>query len=410
MQKLNTFEAHNEMRYVRSLMHDEPFGDPFSGTPYGQYHKSKGLGMVLGVVASVVTMGAALPMLASTTLATQIAGGVMMSGGVLSGVGAVTGNKKLSKIGGILSLAGGVGGALTSTGAAQSMGGAFAEGSGNSAMQGMAKSMMESINSTGINVYSPSMMGADKASAATAGESSAAQTNPITQAEVSEVPLSDATAAPGATSTNSISGTDAPLGGRPILANASKPASAAGGTLDINTPSSYGGNSIPPNVVGSQSAPLGGASVNPASNSSNGFLDKALAWTKENPELTKIAGEGLKTGLAAAFTPDQQAEIDAKAAVYEGQANILKTQNDILAYQAANAQKQVAMISLGDPDLDAKVKEAGAKGVPVAFIPNIGAGGVTTNPGQALSQRTNMTAAQVPARNPNPQIGQTAGA
>ena len=91
---------------------DAPIGDPYSGPAFEEKLKSKGLGMVIGVVASVMTMGAAMPMLASGVLASQIAGGAMMAGGVLTGVGTITGNKKLTKIGGVLSLAGGIGGAV----------------------------------------------------------------------------------------------------------------------------------------------------------------------------------------------------------------------------------------------------------------------------------------------------------
>jgi hypothetical protein len=43
-------------------------------------------------------------------MATGVVGGMMIAGGVLSGVGALTGNKRLSQFGGLLSLAGGVAG------------------------------------------------------------------------------------------------------------------------------------------------------------------------------------------------------------------------------------------------------------------------------------------------------------
>jgi hypothetical protein len=52
--------------------------------------------MVLGVVTSVVSMGAALPMLASANLATQLAGGAMMAGGVLNGVGTDSDRKAMA--------------------------------------------------------------------------------------------------------------------------------------------------------------------------------------------------------------------------------------------------------------------------------------------------------------------------
>ena len=110
MRQISALEIGYQHAQINARIHDMPIGDAFKGPAYGEYEKSKALGMVLGVVSSVFTMGAALPMLASTALATQIAGGVMLAGGVMTGVGAVTGNKKLMKTGGILSLAGGIGG------------------------------------------------------------------------------------------------------------------------------------------------------------------------------------------------------------------------------------------------------------------------------------------------------------
>ena len=46
-------------------------------------------------------------------LGTQLIAGAMIGGGVLSGIGALTGNAKLQKWGGVLSLAGGIGGLAT---------------------------------------------------------------------------------------------------------------------------------------------------------------------------------------------------------------------------------------------------------------------------------------------------------
>lgn len=105
------------------------------------YHKSKAFGMVLGIAASVATMGAAAPMMAAGGL-TSLAGGAMMAGGVMTGLGAVTGNAKLAKIGGILSLAGGLGafatGAnpLTGAGPLQQSESGFFSGVGDSIAEG----------------------------------------------------------------------------------------------------------------------------------------------------------------------------------------------------------------------------------------------------------------------------------
>jgi hypothetical protein len=107
---MNIIEQHRAVAYYREAFHDMPVGGPMDGAAYGEYLKSKGLGLVIGVVASVATMGAGFAVMGAT-LASQLAGGAMIAGGAMSGLGAVTGNKKLSKIGGVLSLAGGIGAA-----------------------------------------------------------------------------------------------------------------------------------------------------------------------------------------------------------------------------------------------------------------------------------------------------------
>lgn len=59
-------------------------------------------------------------------LGTQLVAGAMIAGGVMTGVGVLTGNKKLQKWGGVLSLAGGIGG--LATGAWSSTASSVAEG------------------------------------------------------------------------------------------------------------------------------------------------------------------------------------------------------------------------------------------------------------------------------------------
>ena len=60
--------------------------------------------------------------------------GALIAGGVMSGVGVLTGNKKLQKYGGLLSLAGGIGG--LATGAWSSVAGEVAGSAGNAAQEG----------------------------------------------------------------------------------------------------------------------------------------------------------------------------------------------------------------------------------------------------------------------------------
>lgn len=387
MQTLNTFESANHARMIKLAMNEHPYGDPFSGAPYGQFEKSKGLGMILGVVASVVTMGASLPMLASASLATQLAGGAMMAGGVLNGVGAVTGNKKLMKIGGVLSLAGGVGAGLSS------MTGGLGMGAGSTGVQNMAGSMMESINGLGVNVFNPELV----ASATSAG-----------QAASGTVGLAGDTAGLAA---NVVGGNSAPLGGE----LATEAATAAAGTGTTNTTTLAGleaasGGAKPgiiqaaqapaANVVGGGSAPLGNSVVTSPPSSEGGIFDKFLAATKANPELTKIGGEMVKGFAESAMGTDQEAQMNALIDKYKADTRLINTQADYAAYTAANAKAQVAMISADDPQLDAKVQDAKAKGIPVAFIPSIGANFNASQPKAwgAGTTSAGTTNAQTPAR------------
>ena len=356
MQTLNTFESANQARMIKLAMNEHPYGDPFSGAPYGQFEKSKGLGMVLGVVASVVSMGAALPMLASASLATQLAGGAMMASGVLNGVGTVTGNKKLMKIGGVLSLAGGIGAGLSS------MTGGLGMGAGSTGVQNMAGSMMESINGLGVNVFNPELVSAATSAGQTAGT----------------VGLAGDTAGLAA---NVVGGNSAPLGGE-MAAQAAGGAGtntttlagieAASGTKPGLIPQAQAGAA---NVVGGNSAPLGNSVIStpPPPVKESGMLDKALGFMRENPELTKIGGDMVKGFAESAMGTDKEAEMKALIDKYKADTRLINTQADYAAYTAANAKAQVAMISADDPQLDAKVQDAKAKGIPVAFIPTIGA-------------------------------------
>jgi len=367
MQKLNVFEAVRNGEQIRNRMLDMPYGDPFSGAPYGERLKSKGLGMIIGVVASVATMGAAMPLLAGTTMASQLAGGAMMAGGVLNGVGTVTGNKKLTKIGGVLSLAGGLGGAAVSgtfgsgiADAAKGMGG------GSSAIQSMSGSFMDSVNSLGLgNIYNPETVAAAKGagqSTATLSPAGAEAVGGVGGAEVS--PVTDTA---GAVEARPLYGADAPLGGKaPELQIAGTDQSS--GIINKQVADTGGGikGGVQTNLKTQAGSDVASASTPAQANKSGGIL----SFAKDNAELLKL-GAGVVQGFTA---PNTQPQIDALTAKYEGDSNLLKTQNEILQYQQANMGKQVAMISADAPDADAQVKVAKAKGLPFAFIQPIGTG------------------------------------
>jgi len=412
MQQLTAFEVHKHGQELKLMMSELPYGDPFSGTPYGQYHKSKGLGMILGVVASVVTMGAALPMLGSSLLATQIAGGVMMTGGVLSGVGAITGNKKLAMIGGVLSLAGAVGGF------ASNATGGFGMGSSNVSVQNFAGNMMETINSTGINVFNPDVVSAAKGVTEAAALPEAAGVG-----NVGDTALEGGSATQVTDSAVQVpdSGTNINLQGNTTSGATPKlnlqtdgVLPPEGGEIQLSDPNFYGDRANTGILNKGVSGPVGDAVTNPLPDQT--ISPDALeamrtggtpppketglaSWLKDNKEVLKLGAGFVSDFAKSGMAPDQQSYIDSLAAKYAAEVDVLKNQSDLQKYQLANAGKQVAMISAGDPDLDAKVKAAKAAGHAVAFIPNIAAGGVTRNPNTPTAYGASVrTAAQSPIR------------
>ena len=408
MQMTNTFEVARYGAELKNRIHHMPIGDPLSGPAYGEMLKSKAIGMVLGVVASVVTMGAAAPLMASAVLATQIAGGVMMAGGVLSGVGAVTGNKKLAKIGGVLSLAGGVGALASNALNAAGTGGAFASGSGSEAVSKMAGSFMESVNGVtgadglGIgNVYN-----SDAAANAVSGAGYAKDDAGIINQAMVDQPAVEMAGEPTAAELGG--GTPAPLEGAApgeILPAGQAPATQAPAAGEISLAPTEARSAAP-----LDQAPSGNSQIDPAniSNEPTAEWKAQVAKNSAAPpaagdtvlgmnktELMKVGAGFLEKAAAAAFSPDETAKQDALIGQYNAQANRYNSATEVEQYQLANSKKQVVMISADDPGMEAKVKDAAAKGHEVAFIPAIGTGGVKQTGANAFT-----TAQQVSAQQP----------
>ena len=413
---MNTFEQHRVVTQYRAAFHDMPVGMPMDGAAYGEYLKSKGLGMIIGVVASVVTMGAAMPLLAGG-LASQLIGGVMMAGGVMSGVGAVTGNKKLMKIGGVLSLAGGIGalGVAATGGVSGALGSSLGEGS--TALQNMAGSFMESVNSVGGSLGIGDIYNADAAhAAATAGESTlgggteaagidltgTAETPlPIDQsnraAELAHADIGGATVEGAGNVTGDVAGAAKPPAATIELAK-DQAASTVSQTANAPTPvdAARTGSGAP--SAGEYGVNQDGTPFKPNVKAPPTSSDTLFGMNKT--ELMKTGAGLLEKGAAAAFTPDQQAMMDALTDRYKAETTKLSTENEIQQYKLANAKKQVVMISANDPQMEQKVAVAAAAGYPVAFIPAIAAAGVTPKAGgaqMAMPQAQKVTA-QTPVR------------
>jgi len=403
----NTFEVARYSADLQNRIHHMPIGDPLSGPAYGEMLKAKAVGMLLGVVASVVTMGAAAPLLAAPVLATQIAGGVMMAGGVLSGVGAVTGNKKLAKIGGIMSLAGGIGGLAASAANSAGVGGAFASGSGSEAVSKMAGSFMESVNSvtgaSGLGIGDVYNAG-DAARAVSGADFQKAGTIDVAGVESGGAPnLEDPN--PGALTESSSGGApnleDPNPGGLLNKASEAQPGqiniAPAEAPVTAQTPAptqSAAGSQIDPANISNSPTPEWSAQV---AKNAPAEAGKDTLFGMNKTELMKTGAGMLEKAAAAAFSPDQQKQQDALIATYGAQAARYNSQTEVEQYKLANAKKQVVMISADDPSMDAKVKDAAAKGHEVAFIPAIGTGGVKVTGNTAIGN-AQQVAAQAPVR------------
>lgn len=100
--------------------------------------------------AGMAAVGGTMAGFAAATLGTQLVAGAMIAGGALTAVGALTGNKTLAKWGGVLSLAGGIGGLATGawTSAAESIAGDAASAGFGGAEYGMAEAAAGGMTGT----------------------------------------------------------------------------------------------------------------------------------------------------------------------------------------------------------------------------------------------------------------------
>lgn len=382
MRQISALEVGYQHAQINARIHDMPIGDAFKGPAYGEYEKSKALGMVLGVVASVFTMGAALPMLASGTMAMQIAGGVMMAGGVLTGVGAVTGNKKLMKIGGVLSLAGGIGGwAANATG--------ITGGMGSEALSKFAIEASGSIDAVlGTSLQQSAATAAANGVDAVLAENTAAGL-------VDQIPLAQAATAPAATQTVEQAAT----------AQMQQAITPKSGLLQTELAGQSGqATTIPlagaqPPATAATTAPAGTGTppVTPPAAKPTGLLGKFGVTGEE----AKLLAEGVKGFASSGFEPDQQAYIDAATKRTGAETSLLASQNELLAWQNANRQRQVVMISANDPEMETKMADAAKKGFPVGIIPVVG----RPQPVPGTTPTTN--AQTITANNPAPVFSAT---
>lgn len=409
---MHTFEQAQAMRYYRQRFSEMPVGDAMNGAAYGEYLKSKGIGAIIGVVAAVAavwTGGATLAAYAAAGstvgLGAAISAGAMVAGGVMSGVGIVTGNKKLTKIGGILSLAGGVGAMAFGTSAGAGFLGKEAHQAGNlSSLTGASTEAQASLMSEVANASKTANAVAN--SDAWAGQldisAAPASTTPIDQtaraAELSSAEIggsASTTTATEPTTMSRVAGAEKTaaavdpalsIDAAPPQAPAaqSTPAPAAGGSKDVITPS-----------FEEQTAEYMKNAYKPPK--SEGFFTEAGQWMEKNKvaveaggKLLDSAGKMVAGGMAEGAEGGEDLQ-NAKAVLYEAQATaanatarntdtVTEAQKQKMAaeeQQRKNANTQILMLDPRDPEYARKKAEAAAKGIPTMDMVTPAAGPVT---------------------------------
>lgn len=404
---MHTFEQAQAMRYYRQRFSEMPVGDPMNGAAYGEYLKSKALGAVIGVVAAVAavwTGGATLAAYSAGTvgIGAAISAGAMVAGGVMSGVGIVTGNKKLTKIGGILSLAGGVGAMAFGTSAGPGLLGKEAHQAGNlSSLTGGSTeaqaSLMSEVASASktanavqnadawagqLDISAATPAAPDVAQASNTAAFGPAETQSISNLEKSipegtmnlntdQVPMGDHTGGAGTGMADAKLSVDAAPPQAPATQSAAQPAPAQGGGATPATDAMKNGE-------------IYGPTAPPAAE--KGFFTGAGKFAKDNKELIEIGGKM----MMGAMDPENELT-GAKGALYKAQTTateatarntdtVTEAQKQKMAadeQQRKNANTQILMLDPRDPQYAQKKAEAAAKGIPTMDMVTPAAGPVT---------------------------------
>lgn len=320
---------------------DMPIDDPYGGPAYGHKEKSSGLGMVIGIVASVVTMGVgAAAWAAAQTIGGFLSAGAMMAGGAMSLIGTVTGNKKLSMIGGVLSLAGGIGASFSAPSTAG------AEGGATSLMDEATKSVSNSFSSAWKSVVGDgAKTGVDAANAAVGETIGTGADTAIAGSGQPGIDLPSTTSSMAATPS-------APAAGD--LANTAPnlsldQASGANAALTQQPSAASLSDVLPPSAT-----PGAGVTPPPAD---KGIIGGIMDYAK-TPAGGQVIG-GLVSGAANGYGQSEQAA---------AQQDFLDWKKELDNRAYTNAQGVVAMIDPNAPDAQQRIEYAKSKGIPISTV------------------------------------------
>lgn len=374
---MHTFEQAQAMRYYRQRFSEMPVGDPMNGAAYGEYLKSKALGAVIGVVAAVASVWtggaslAAMGAITSANIGAAISAGAMVAGGVMSGVGAVTGNKKLAKIGGVMALAGGLGSLAfgSSTRAGLLSDSAFKAGDGANLATGgtptesLVKNVTEVASDktpafkapTGLDV---NMQAPDVAQTTNTSAFSPSEIQPIANLDKS---IPDGT--------YNLNTDQVPMGDHVGVADSAL-------SVDARTPQVA---SAPASQTPATDAAKAGQLYGPPAPSKSileqgsDLISGVGKFAKDNKELVDIGGKMLMgamdpeselTGAKQALYEAQTTAVNATAKNTDTQTDALRQKTEAEAQQRKNANTQILMLDPRDPQYAQKKAEATAKGIP----------------------------------------------
>lgn len=245
------------------------------------------VGAAASVAGGMAAVGGTMAGFAAAGLGTQLVAGALIAGGVMTGLGVVTGNKKLQKWGGVLSLAGGVAG--LAAGAWSSTASTVAEGAAR-----------ESFRAAELGAQA-----AGDAAGAVAG-GLADSGGGVLQANLGVSDIGVGAASAGA-APQMAPGMVAPTIPKTVnlgsLGGVQGTAGGAQGAIDV------------------AAQKLGDVAA-----TGKGMLSDSMAWMEKNPKLTQ-AGAGLLTAGLSGYA-QQQAVKDQMQAQEDAQARARKRLND----------------------------------------------------------------------------------
>lgn len=280
----------------------EPIGDPFGGPAYGEKN-----GPAVALLGAGMSISAGLGIAATGWTLTA---GLMVAGGVMSGLGALTGNKTLSKLGMVAGLAGGVGQFFSKAGGFEGMSSAW--NAGDTVGESLSN---VSDQFTGAQNFLP----ASDAAATTIGQTGGAVS---AVADPANTLLTQPSAAQGLLSSNTAGvsqlGTPGMSPGTGYLSNPTVPGFEASGTT-----SAMGvdfGAAPPPLSPSATAIGQSAASQSPS--------DGLLGLWKNSGDLAKFgmvqAGAGAVQGMATADAADKR--LKAEQDMYDQSLTLKKQQ------------------------------------------------------------------------------------